>query len=95
MAIVAHPDDLEYGAAAAIARFTDQGKEIVYVLGAAGEAGIDGLDPADCGPLRMDEERRGAAIVGVDRVEFLGHRERMIEYGMELRRDRARDPARP
>ena len=29
MAIVAHPDDLEYGAAGAIARFTDQGKEIV------------------------------------------------------------------
>src|SRR6476646_2845789 len=42
LAIVAHPDDLEYGAAGAVARWTDQGKEIVYVLASAGEAGIEG-----------------------------------------------------
>jgi LmbE family N-acetylglucosaminyl deacetylase len=90
LAIVAHPDDLEYGAAGAIARWTDQGKEIVYVLASAGEAGIDGLLPAECAPLRMEEERRGAAHVGVDVVEFLDHRDGVIEYGLELRRDLAR-----
>jgi LmbE family N-acetylglucosaminyl deacetylase len=90
LAVVAHPDDLEYGAASAVARFTDQGKEITYVLASAGEAGIEGMAPADCGPLRMEEERTGAAIVGVDRVEFLDHRDGVIEYGMDLRRDIAR-----
>jgi len=32
LAVVAHPDDLEYGAAAAIARWTEQGKRISYCL---------------------------------------------------------------
>ena len=30
LAIVAHPDDMEFGSAAAVARWTSQGKEIVY-----------------------------------------------------------------
>ncbi len=90
LAIVAHPDDLEYGAAGAIARFTGQGKEIAYVLASAGEAGIDGMNPEDAGPLRMDEERAGAAIVGVENVEFLDHQDGIIEYGLPLRRDFAR-----
>ena len=32
LAVVAHPDDLEYGAAAAIARWTAQGKTVAYCL---------------------------------------------------------------
>ena len=90
LAMVAHPDDLEYGAAAAIARWTDQGKWIGYVLGSSGEAGIDGMNPAETGPLREQEERSGAARVGVDTVEFLGHRDGVIEANLELRRDLAR-----
>ncbi len=90
MAIVAHPDDLEYGGASAIAHFTDQGKELTYVLASAGEAGIDGMDPLDCGPLRREEERRGAARVGVETVEFLDHQDGLIEYSLDLRRDLAR-----
>jgi LmbE family N-acetylglucosaminyl deacetylase len=72
LALVAHPDDLEYGTAAAIARWTAQGKRIVYCLATSGEAGIDGIEPERAGPLREDEERASAAIVGVDVVEFLG-----------------------
>lgn len=90
MAVVAHPDDLEYGAASAIARFTDQGKQVTYVLASAGEVGIDGMDPSTCGPLRMQEERKGAAQVGVENVQFLDHQDGIIEYGMTLRRDIAR-----
>ncbi len=90
LAIVAHPDDLEYGAAAAIARWTDQGKWIGYVLASSGEAGIDGLNPAQAGPLREQEERSGAARVGVETVEFLGHRDGVIEAGLALRCDLAR-----
>ena len=87
VAIVAHPDDLEYGAATAVARWTGQGKEVAYVLATSGEAGIDGVDPAEAGPLREEEERRGAALVGVNHVEFLGHRDGLVETGIELRRD--------
>jgi LmbE family N-acetylglucosaminyl deacetylase len=90
MAVVAHPDDLEYGAASAIARWTRSGTSVGYVLATDGEAGIDGLDPADAGPLRQKEQVAGAAIVGVDDVTFLGHRDGVVAEGLGLRRDIAR-----
>jgi LmbE family N-acetylglucosaminyl deacetylase len=86
LAIVAHPDDMEYGAAAAVARWTSQGKTVVYTLVTSGEAGIDGLPPEEAGPLREREQVAGAALVGVDVVEFLGGADGMIEYGLPLRR---------
>lgn len=89
LAIAAHPDDLEYGAAAAVALWTDQGCDVTYVLVTSGEAGIDGMDPATCGPLREQEEIAGAAHVGVTKVEFLNHPDGVIEYGIALRRDLA------
>jgi LmbE family N-acetylglucosaminyl deacetylase len=90
LALVAHPDDLEFGAAAAIARWTGQGKQIVYSLLTSGEAGIDGMDPAQAGPLREEEQRESARIVGVSEVEFLGLPDGVIEYGVPLRRELTR-----
>jgi LmbE family N-acetylglucosaminyl deacetylase len=89
VAVVAHPDDLEYGVAAAVARWTGQGKKVTYLLATRGEAGIAGMPPDQTGPLRVDEERRSAAVVGVSTVEFLDHRDGLVEYGMPLRRDLA------
>ncbi len=87
VAVAAHPDDLEYGMASAVARFTAQGKQVSYVMVTSGEAGIDSLPPEQCGPLRREEERRGAAVVGVEHVEFLGHPDGTVESGLTLRRD--------
>ena len=70
LAVVAHPDDLEYGAASAVARWTAQGKHVSYLLATRGEAGIDGMPPEQTGPLREEEERASAALVGVKTVEF-------------------------
>src|SRR5882672_928254 len=90
LAVVAHPDDLEYGAASAVARWTSEGKTIVYLLVTRGEAGIDGAPPDEVGPRRVAEERASAAVVGVDTVEFLdGHADGLVEYGIPLRRDLA------
>ncbi len=89
VAVVAHPDDLEYGAAAAVARWTRQGKKVSYLLATRGEAGIAGQAPAQVGPLRVAEERRSAAVVGVSEVEFLDHPDGLVEYGVPLRRDLA------
>ncbi|HEX9541056.1 MAG TPA: PIG-L deacetylase family protein [Streptosporangiaceae bacterium] len=89
VAVVAHPDDLEYGVAAAVARWTGQGKHVCYALATRGEAGIAGMAPDVVGPLREDEERRSAAVVGVGDVEFLDHRDGLVEYGLPLRRDLA------
>ncbi|MEU1434307.1 PIG-L deacetylase family protein [Streptomyces sp. NPDC005786] len=87
LAVVAHPDDLEYGCAAAVAGWTDGGRDITYLLATRGEAGIDTLEPEKCAPLREQEQRASAAVVGVSRVEFLDHRDGVIEYGTGLRRD--------
>ncbi len=89
LAVVAHPDDLEYGTASAVARWTAQGKAVTYVMVTDGEAGIDGMSPEEAGPLRRDEELRSAAEVGVDTVEFLGHTDGLVTADLELRRDLA------
>jgi LmbE family N-acetylglucosaminyl deacetylase len=89
VAVVAHPDDLEYGVASAVARWTRQGKQVAYLLATRGEAGIAGRHPDDVGPLRVEEEQRSAAVVGVSEVEFLDHRDGVVEYGLPLRRDLA------
>ena len=87
LAIVAHPDDLEYGAASAIAAWTRGGKEVRYVLVTRGEAGIDTVPPEECGPLRTEEQVRSAAVVGVETVEFLDHPDGLVQPSVELRRD--------
>ncbi|MEV1332376.1 PIG-L deacetylase family protein [Micromonospora costi] len=86
LAVVAHPDDLEFGAAAAVARWTGQGKQVVYCLVTSGEAGIDGMEPEQARRVREQEQRASAAVVGVDTVEFLGLPDGILEYGVPLRR---------
>ena len=87
LVVMAHPDDIEYGAASAVARWTSQGKRVAYLLATRGEAGIDAMHPREAGPLREAEERSGAALVGVQAVEFLDHTDGIVEYGLPLRRD--------
>jgi len=89
LVIAAHPDDIEYGAAAAVARWTGQGKDLRYVLVTSGEAGIAGVAPADAGPLREAEEFASAEAVGVTEVEFLGYPDGRVEQSLALRRDLA------
>ena len=85
LVVVAHPDDMEYGGAAAIARWVKQGKQVAYCLITSGEAGIDGIAPEECAPLREAEQRAACAAVGVSDVEFLGFPDGMLEYGLPLR----------
>jgi LmbE family N-acetylglucosaminyl deacetylase len=89
LAVVAHPDDLEYGTASAVARWTSEGKSVAYLLATRGEAGL-AIPPEQAGPVREAEERRSAAAVGVETVEFLDHVDGLVEYGLPLRRDIAR-----
>ncbi|MBA2640273.1 MAG: PIG-L family deacetylase [Nocardioidaceae bacterium] len=86
LAVVAHPDDMEFGAAAAVARWTGQGKDIVYCMVTSGEAGIDGIDPSRARELREAEQVESARIVGVETVDFLGLPDGILEYGVLLRR---------
>lgn len=90
LAIVAHPDDIEYGVSSAVAKWTAAGKQVTYLLASRGEAGIDSMSPAEVGPIREAEERESARLVGVDTVDFLDYHDGVIEYGLPLRRDLTR-----
>ncbi len=86
LAIVAHPDDMEFGAAAAVARWTGQGKSVAYCLVTSGEAGIDSMDPEVSRGVREAEQVESCRIVGVHTVEFLRQPDGILEYGIPLRR---------
>jgi len=84
LAVVAHPDDLEYGA---VAVWTGAGKYVRYLLVTRGEAGIATLPPVECAPVREGEQQEAAEAVGVSIVEYLDHTDGVVEYGSALRRD--------
>ncbi|MGH3447167.1 MAG: PIG-L deacetylase family protein [Nocardioidaceae bacterium] len=87
LVVVAHPDDMEFGSAAAVARWTSQGKEVVYCLVTSGEAGIDGMEPDRCREVREAEQIESCRIVGVETVDFLRLPDGVLEYGVPLRRE--------
>jgi LmbE family N-acetylglucosaminyl deacetylase len=87
LCVVAHPDDMEFGGAAAVARWTGQGKDVTYCMVTSGEAGIDGMDPNECRQVREAEQVESARIVGVSTVEFLRQPDGILEYGVPLRRE--------
>src|SRR3712207_9241594 len=61
LVVAAHPDDIEYGLAAAVAAWTAAGKEVHYLLATRGEAGVGGVPPAGAGPPPGDEGGRAGA----------------------------------
>ncbi|WP_018179145.1 PIG-L deacetylase family protein [Jongsikchunia kroppenstedtii] len=87
LVLVAHPDDPEYGLAAAVAQWTAAGKRISYALASSGEAGIEGLAPDKAGPIREAEQRESARIVGVHEVEFWGYPDSRIRNTPKLRNE--------
>ncbi|NHA69411.1 PIG-L deacetylase family protein [Phycicoccus flavus] len=86
LCVVAHPDDIEYGTAAAVHRWVEEGATVAYFLLTRGEAGIDTMDPDEAGEVREAEERESARRVGVETVEFGDAADGAIEYGVPLRR---------
>lgn len=85
LCIVAHPDDMEYGASAAVAKWTAQGKDVSYLLLTRGEAGIRGLPPEEVAPLRAAEQSAACSIVGVDDLEILDFPDGLLEPDQKLR----------
>jgi LmbE family N-acetylglucosaminyl deacetylase len=75
----AHPDDEAIATGGTMARAAAEGHRVVLVLATQGEVGEVGegvLRPGETlGERRVVETRAAAAILGVDRVEFLGYRD--------------------
>lgn len=87
LAVVAHPDDMEYGASCAVAKWTAAGKDVRYVLVTRGEAGIASMDPEETAPRRVEEQAQSCAAVGVTELDFLSHPDGLVVEGLDLRHD--------
>ncbi|WP_018653661.1 PIG-L deacetylase family protein [Actinomadura flavalba] len=92
LVVMAHPDDVDFGAAGTVAGWTDRGLEVVYLIVTDGEAGgmDDVVDRAEVAEVRRAEQRAAAEVVGVHDVRFLGLPDGRIEPTLDLRRTIAR-----
>lgn len=92
LVVVAHPDDVDFGAGGTVATWTDAGLQVSYCVVTDGDAG--GFDPAvprgEIGGIRRDEQRAAAKVLGVEDVVFLGYPDGQLEVTMDLRRDISR-----
>jgi LmbE family N-acetylglucosaminyl deacetylase len=90
LCVVAHPDDMEYGTSAAVARWTAQGIDVGYLLLTRGEAGMPN-PPEETARLRVAEQQAACAAVGVNHLTVLEHPDGVLVYGLDLRRDICRE----
>jgi len=92
MVIVAHPDDIEFGCAGTIAKWTSRGTHVTYVIVTSGNIGTH--DPAftsdSLAEQREKEQRAAAAVCGVHDVEFLRHNDGEVMPTLELRKELVR-----
>lgn len=92
LVIAAHADDIEFGLAGSVARWTDEGHAVAYCLITDSSAGSN--DPtADLQALaatRRDEQIAAAEVVGVKHVYFLGYVDGTLQPTLELRRELTR-----
>lgn len=92
LAVVAHPDDIEFGFGGTIALWIEAGWRVVYVIATRGDKGSS--DPAitseTLAATRAEEQRAAAAFLGAAAVEFLGYDDGGLEPTLGLRRDIAR-----
>lgn len=86
---MAHPDDVDYGAAGTIAHWVRQERSVAYCVVTDGDAGHSDptVDRAKLAPTRRREQREAARVIGVEDVRFLGMPDGLVEPGPTLRRD--------
>lgn len=89
MVVVAHPDDAEFGCGGAVARWAREGKEVTYLVLTNGDKGSGdrAITAERLARIREEEQRQAARILGVARVEFLGHPDGELEDTREVRRE--------
>ena len=88
LCFTAHPDDIDFGAAGTVAAWTAAGVQVSYCIMTDGDAG--GYDPAqreEIVRLRVAEQQRAAALVGVTDIHYLHQRDGYLEPSHEVMRE--------
>ncbi len=89
LVIMPHPDDSEFGCAGTVARWTREGKKVVYVIITNGDKGTSDrtLTPEKLAVIRQAEQKDAARVLGVADVVYLGYPDQGLEDSPELRKD--------
>jgi len=92
LVVTPHPDDAEYGVAGTVARWVNEGKDIVYVVCTNGDKGTDNayMKPEELAEIREKEQRAAANVLGVREVVFLRHHDQSLEDTPEFRKELVR-----
>lgn len=87
MAIMAHPDDIDFGSSGSIAKWCAEGWTVYYVLTTSGDKGTHepGISGQQLAAIREEEQREAARVLGVKEVFFLGLEDGFVEPNAELR----------
>src|SRR2546423_15260054 len=96
LVVTAHPDDVDFGSAGSVARWTDAGIEVAYCICTSGEAGgFDHSAPrAAVVGMREGEQRPAGEVVGVSDGPVFRHPDGRLESTIPLRRDISRESRR-
>jgi LmbE family N-acetylglucosaminyl deacetylase len=92
LAVMAHPDDVDFAAAGSVATWTDAGIDITYCIVTDGDAGGHDrtVSRTEMVEIRRAEQTAAAKHVGVDNLYFLGYPDGALESTLRLRRDISR-----
>ena len=93
MAIMAHPDDIEFTCAGTLARWAKAGTRVIYVLCTSGDVGIaePGMTRQRAAEIREAESRAAASIAGAQQVVFLREPDGLLQPTLELRKKLVRE----
>ena len=86
LVIAAHPDDSEFGAAGTSYLWTKQGWEVRYCICTDGSKGSEDphMTKEKLVPLRKEEQKAAAAVLGVKDVMFLDHVDGELTYNRDF-----------
>jgi len=87
LAVGAHPDDLDFGFGATIAKAASQGAKIYYLLATKGQRGSNdkNMTSDELSVLRANEQRRAAKVLGVKQVYFLNYNDGELVADIKLK----------
>jgi LmbE family N-acetylglucosaminyl deacetylase len=89
LVVAPHADDAEFGIAGTVAKWTKEGKCVVYVICTNGDKGTSdpGLQTEDLAKIRIEEQWAAARVLGVKDVVFLGYPDQGLEDTAEFRKE--------
>ena len=92
LVVIAHPDDVDFGAAGTVATWTDAGIDVAYCVVTDGDAGGHDrlVSRQEMTETRHAEQTAAAKHVGVTDLHFLGYPDGRLEATLDLRRDLSR-----